>query len=66
MDIHEATGVFKFMNDVLGWLTKSFYIGDKKEGPSHKSYLVMQEILSDVEVNTCYLDQIYIASGTKA
>ncbi len=65
MDIHENTGAFKFMNDVLAWLTKPFYIGDKKEGPSHKSYLVMKDILSDVEVHTYYFDQIYIASGTK-
>ncbi len=65
MDIHENTGAFKFMNDVLAWLTKPFYIGDKKEGPSHKSYLVMKDILSDVEVRAYYFGQIYIASGTK-
>ena len=65
MDMHKNIGAFKFMNEVMAWLTRPFYIGDKKEGPSHKSYLVMNEILSDVEVQTYYFDQIYIASGTR-
>lgn len=65
MDIHENTGTLKFMNDVLARLTRPFYLGDGREGPSHKSYLVMKELLSDVEVQTFYFGQIYIASGTK-
>jgi ubiquinone/menaquinone biosynthesis C-methylase UbiE len=65
MDVGESTGVWKFMNDLLAWLQRPFYIGDKKEGPSHKSYLVMKDLLSDVVVKTYYLGQIYIASGTK-
>ena len=65
MDIHEVTGAMKFMNGVLARLTRPFYLGDGREGPSHKSYLVMKELLSDVEVRTYYFDQIYVASGTK-
>ena len=65
MDIHENTGTMRFISDVVAWLTRPFYVGDKREGPSHRSYLARQELLSDVEVHTYYFDQIYIASGTK-